>query len=80
MVKGHNTQHSGQILVKNVQTEKPMEIQVVRPTDFIFKYEARKMPKCLLKHHCYCLMLLMRTTKTAVCLQTKAIFHHLYGF
>ena len=25
-------------------------------------------------------MLLMRTTKTAVCLQTKAIFHHLYVF
>ena len=38
------------------------------------------MAKSLLKHHCYCPMLLMRTTKTAVCLQTKAIFHHLYGF
>ena len=25
-------------------------------------------------------MLMMRTTKTAVCFQTKAIFHHLYGF
>ena len=34
----------------------------------------------LLKQHCYCPMLLMRTTKTAVCLQTKAILHQLYGF
>ena len=40
----------------------------------------RKMGKSLLKHHCYCPMLLMRTTKTPVCLQTKAIFHHLYEF
>ena len=38
------------------------------------------MPTSLLKQHCYCPMLLMQTTKTAVCLQTKAIFHHLYGF
>ena len=30
--------------------------------------------KIRLKHCCYCAMLLMRTTKTAVCLQTKAIF------
>ena len=29
----------------------------------------------LLKQHCYCPMLLMWTTKTAVCLQTNAIFH-----
>ena len=43
------------------------------------KYKVRKMAKSLLKHHCYCPMLLMWTTKTAVCLQTKAIFHHLYG-
>ena len=28
----------------------------------------------------YCPMFLMPTTKTAVCLQTKGIFHHLYGF
>ena len=25
-------------------------------------------------------MLLMRTTKTAICLQPEAIFHHLYVF
>ena len=40
------------------------------------KYNVQKMAKS----HCYCPILLMRTTKTAVCLQTKAIFHHLYGF
>ena len=33
-----------------------------------------------LKHHCYCPMVLMRTTKTAVCLQAKPTFHLLYGF
>ena len=38
------------------------------------------MPTSLLKQLCYCPMLLMRITITAVCLQTKAIFHHLYGF
>ena len=47
---------------------------------YVVKYKLRKMAKTLLKHHCYCPMLLMRTTKTAVCLQTKAIFHHPYGF
>ena len=48
---------------------------------YVVKYKVRKMSKSLLKHHCscYCPILLMRTTKTAVCLQTKAIFYHLYG-
>ena len=49
-------------------------------TENVVKYEVRNMPASLLKQHCYCPMLLMRTTKTAGCLQTKAIFHHLYGF
>ena len=47
---------------------------------YVVMYKVRKMAKCLLNLHCYCPMLLMWTTKTAVCLQTKAIFHHLYGF
>ena len=34
---------------------------------------------CMLKHHCYC-PVLMRITKTAVCLQTNAILYHPYGF
>ena len=46
----------------------------------VVKYKVRKMAKSLLKHHCYCLMLLMWNTKTAVCLQTNAVFHHLYVF
>ena len=46
---------------------------------YVVKYKVRKMAKSLFKHHCYCPML-MQTTKTAVRLQTKAIFHHLYGF
>ena len=42
--------------------------------------KVRKMDTTLLKHLCYCQMLLMRTTKTVVCLQTKATFHHPYWF
>ena len=44
----------------------------------LVKFKVREMAISLSKHHCYCPMLLIRTTKTAVCLQTKAIFHHLY--
>ena len=44
---------------------------------YVVTYKVRKMAKSLLKQHFYCPMLLMHTTKTAVCLQTKAIFHHL---
>ena len=47
---------------------------------YVVKYEVRTFTKSLSKHHCYCPILLMQTTKTAVCLQTKAIYHHLYGF
>ena len=46
----------------------------------VMKYKVRKMTKSLLRHHCYCPMLLMRTTKTSVCLQTNAIFQHHSGF
>ena len=46
---------------------------------YVVKYQVRKMATRLLKQHCYCSMLLMQTTKTAVCLQTNAISHHLYG-
>ena len=45
---------------------------------YVVKYKMKKMAKSLLKDHDYCPMLLMQTTKTAVCLQTKAIFRHLY--
>ena len=38
------------------------------------------MAKGLLKHHCYSPMLSVQTTKAAVCLQIKAIFHLLYVF
>ena len=41
--------------------------------------KVRKIATSVLKQHCYYSKLLMQT-KTAVCLQTKAIFHHPYGF
>ena len=40
----------------------------------------RKIATSLLKHHCYCILAFMRTTKTAVCLQRKAIFYRPYWF
>ena len=73
----HNTQYNG-YTGQDFQAEKAIEIQLVRPTEVCGK--VRKMAKVLLKHNCFCPMLLMRTTKTAVCLQTKAFFHHLCGF
>ena len=65
------------IVVKSVKIFKPektIEIQLVRLTEVCGKVLS------LLKQHCYFPMLLMQTTKTAVCLQTKAIFQHLSGF
>ena len=67
------------IWVKYFQTEKIKQIQV-RPTEYVVKYKVRKMTKNVLKRHCYCPVLLMWTTKTAVCLKTKAISHNLYWF
>ena len=66
--------------VKIFKTEKVKEIQLVRLTEVCGEVPSEKMPTSLLKQHCYCPMLLMWTTKTAVCLQTKAIFHYIYGF
>ena len=40
---------------------------------YVVKYQVKNMPTSLLKQHCYCRMILMQTTKTAVYLQTKAI-------
>ena len=71
-------QHSGQTS-QIFKTKKNLEIQSVRPTEvYVVKYKVGKMAKSLLKHHCYCPKLLMQTTKTAVCLQTNAFFHHPY--
>ena len=52
---------------------------LVQYTLLVVKYGVR-MVKSLFKHHCYCPMLLMQTTKTVVCLQTKAICYQLYEF
>ena len=52
--------------VKLFKTEKALGIQQARLTD-----ACGKMAKSPFKHHCYCQMLLMQTTKTAVSIQTK---------
>ena len=60
-----------------MRTEKTKEGQL----RYVVKHKVRKMAKGLLKHHCHCPIVLLQTTKTAVCLQTKeSIFHHLYVF
>ena len=64
--------------VRIFKTEKSIEIQPVRPTEVCG--QVRKMAKSLLKRHCYCPVLLMQTTKTAGCLQTRAICYHFYVF
>ena len=76
VLKGTKRQHSGQMsqIFKTIKTIQKAKLR------YVAKYKVRKMAKSLLKHHCCCPMLSMRTTKTAVCLQTKAICHHLYGF
>ena len=71
MLNGHNRQPGGHMGKNKFKLTK--EIQL----GYVVKYKVRKMAK---GHHCYYPMLLMRATKTAVCLQTKATFHHLYGF
>ena len=55
-------------------------IKSIRNTRQVVKFKVKKMAKCLLKHHCYCPMLLMRTIKTAVCLQTKSICITFMGY
>ena len=76
-----NKQHNGQ-MSQNIQNQKKtIEIQLVRPTEVCGNNVQReKNGYKSVKQHCYCPMLLMWTTKTAVCLQTKAIFHYLYEF
>ena len=67
------------IWVKIFKTEKTIEIHLVRLTEVNVcgkvlseKYAYKSVKTALLLTN-----LLMRTTKTAVCLQTKAIFHYL---
>ena len=61
--------------VKIFKTKKTVEIQLVRLTEVCGKILSEKNGYKSVKTA----MLLMWTTKTAVCLQTKAIFHQLYG-
>ena len=54
--------HTGQIFqtIKNNKNTGQLRYAV--------KFKVRKMAKSLLDNNCYCPMLLMRITKTAVCL------------
>ena len=66
---------------KHFQTEKtPKKYNYSGHLRYMVKYKVRKMAKSLLKLHCYCPMLLVQTTKTTLCLQTKAIVITFMGF
>ena len=54
------------------KTEKQQTYNHSGQLRYVVKYKVRTIAKSLLKHYCHFPMLLMRTTKTAVCLQTKA--------
>ena len=69
-------------MVKRViifRTEKTIELQLVRPTEVYGKSLSDNNGYMSVKTALLLSNQLMRTTKTAVCLQTRAIFHR-YGF
>ena len=78
LLKGHNRQHRSNVS-KYSKLKKIKKYYQSGQLRYVVKCKVIKMAQSRLKHHCYCPMLLMRTTKTAVCLQTKAILYHLYG-
>ena len=68
------------IWVKILKTEKTIEIQLVRLTEvggkvLIEKYAYKSVKTALLLSN-----VIDADHQTTVCLQTKAIFQHLYGF
>ena len=67
------------IWVKIFKTEKTIEIHLVRLTEVSSKVLSEKYAYKSVKT-ALLLSNVMRAMETAVCLQTKAIFHHLYGF
>ena len=68
------------IWVQIFKTENTIKIQLVRLTEVCGKVLSEKNAYKSVKTAFYCPLLLIRTTKTAVCLQTKAMFHYHYGF
>ena len=68
------------IWVKIFKTEKTIEIYLVRLTEVCSKVLSEKYAYKSVKTALLLSNVIMRTTKTAVCLQTKSIFHYFYGF
>ena len=67
------------IWVKVFKTEKTIEIQLVRLNEVCGKVLCDRNADRSVKTALLLSNVMMRTTKTAVRLQTKAIIHHLYG-
>ena len=68
------------IWVKIFKTEKNIEIQLVRPTEVRSKVLSEKNADKSVKRALLLSNVIDADHKTAVCLQTKAISHHLFEF
>ena len=68
------------IWVKIFKSEKAIEIHPVRLTEVCGKVLSEKYAYKSVKTALLLSNVIDGTTKTAVCFETKAIFHYLYGF
>ena len=68
------------IWVKIFKAEKTIEIQLVRLAEVCGKVLSEENAYKSVKTAMLLSDVIDQTTKTTVCLQTKAISHHLYGF
>ena len=68
------------IWVKILKTEKTIEIHLVRLTEVCGKVLSEKYAYKSVKTALLLTNVIDADHKTAVCLQTKAIFHHRYHF
>ena len=66
--------------VKIFKTERTLELHLVRLTEECGKVLSEKYAYKSVKTALLLSNVIERTTKTAVCLQTKAIFHYHEGF
>ena len=68
------------IWVKIFKTEKTIEIHLVRLTEISGIVFNEKMPSSLLKHHCFCLMLLIGPPKQLFVYKQRPFFITFMGF
>ena len=69
--------HSGQMGEKCSKVKNQEKYNRSGQLRYVVKYKVRNMAKSLLRYHCYCPMVLMQTTNTAVFESTSCV---LIGF